>query len=126
MTTITISTKYDLVIKALQDSGMTTVTVDNETIDLVEFVADRKAKAIKKSTSKADEKKIAENKTIKDTILVVLENGKLRNGDIRKSVNEMLNADYSDSKISRMVTELKNDGTVVRTLDKKVAYFSLA
>lgn len=96
------------------------------TSEYVEVLEKIKTSVAKKSTSKADEKKAAENQSIKDCITEVLANGKMRNGDIRKAVNESMGTDYSDSKISRMVTEMKNDGIVIRTLDKKVAYFELA
>lgn len=80
----------------------------------------------KKSVSKADKERIAENDTIKATILDVLANGKGRVSDITKGVNDILGTDYTSNKVSAQVTVLKNDGMIIREVDKKVAYFSIA
>lgn len=81
----------------------------------------------KKSVSKADKAKIKENEAIRSAILEVLANaGRQRVSDITKAVNERMSADYTSNKISAQVTVLKGNGSIVREVDKKIAYFSLA
>lgn len=82
---------------------------------------------LKKSVSKADKAKIEENEAIRSAILEVLaEKGKQRVSDITKAVNERMSADYTSNKVSAQVTVLKGNGSVIREVEKKVAYFSLA
>lgn len=81
----------------------------------------------KKSISKADKAKIEENEAIRSAILEVLANaGRQRVSDITKAVNERMSADYTSNKVSAQVTVLKGNGSIVREVDKKIAYFSLA
>ena len=81
----------------------------------------------KKSVSKADKAKIEENEAIRSAILKVLaEKGKQRVSDITKAVNERMSTDYTSNKVSAQVTVLKGNGSVIREVEKKVAYFSLA
>lgn len=81
----------------------------------------------KKSVSKADKAKIEENEAIRSAILEVLASAnKQRVSDITKAVNERMSADYTSNKISAQVTVLKGNGSIVREVDKKIAYFSLA
>ena len=69
---------------------------------------------------------MAENETIRTAIVDFLANGKARVSDITKGVNEILGTDFTSNKVSAQVTVLKNDGTVIREVDKKIAFFSLA
>lgn len=118
---VTISQKFDMVIKALTEAEVTEV----DGINLIEFIEDRKVKAVKKSTSKADEKKAEERKIIEVAITDILtERGRMRNSDLTKAVNEVLNAEYQPQKISNIVSALVKGGEVTRTEEKKVAYFS--
>lgn len=81
----------------------------------------------KKSVSKADKAKIEENEAIRSAILEVLAStSKQRVSDITKAVNERMSADYTSNKVSAQVTVLKGNGSVIREVEKKVAYFSLA
>lgn len=81
----------------------------------------------KKSVSKADKAKIEENEAIRSAILEVLASAnKQRVSDITKAVNERMSADYTSNKVSAQVTVLKGNGSVIREVEKKVAYFSLA
>lgn len=79
----------------------------------------------KKSTSKADKAKAEENENIRSAILEVLANGKARVSDITKGVNEILGTDYTSNKVSAQVTVLKNEGSISREVEKKIAYFSV-
>lgn len=82
---------------------------------------------LKKSVSKTDKAKIEENEAIRSAILEVLaEKGKQRMSDITKAVNERMSADYTSNKVSAQVTVLKGNGSVIREVEKKIAYFSLA
>ena len=81
----------------------------------------------KKSVSKADKARVEENEAIRSAILEVLaEKNKQRVSDITKAVNSRMSADYTSNKISAQVTSLKDSGSIVREVEKKIAYFSLA
>lgn len=113
---VTIAQKYDMVIEALAQM--------ENTADLIEFIEDRKAKSVRKSGTKTEK---PENEGIRNAILEYLGGvEKARIADVTKGVNEILGTDYTSNKVSAQMTKLKNEGTVVRTLDKKVAYFEVA
>ena len=90
--------------------------------NVTEFLEDRLAKS-KKNSTKTEK---PENADIRTAILEVLANGKARISDITKGVNSILDSDYSSNKVSAQVTILKNEGTVIRTVEKKIAYFEIA
>ena len=90
--------------------------------NVTEFLEDRLEKS-KKNSTKTEK---PENADIRTAILEVLANGKARISDITKGVNYILESDYSSNKVSAQVTILKNEGTVVRTVEKKIAYFEVA
>ena len=117
---ITVAEKFDMVIKALENAEVTEVNG----IDLIEFLNDRKDKATRKSGTKAEK---PENADIRTAILEYLGTvGKARISDVTKGVNDILDTEYTSNKVSAQMTKLKNDGTVVREVEKKIAYFSLA
>ena len=86
--------------------------------------------AEKRSTpSKADKEKSAEHKAIADEIILVLSTEEtVTNGmtvsEMQKA-SEML-AGYSNQKISAILRKMVDSGTIVKTVDKKKSYFSLA
>ena len=86
--------------------------------------------AEKRSTpSKADKEKSAEHKAIADEIVLVLSTEEtVTNGmtvsEMQKA-SEML-AEYSNQKISAILRKMIDSGTVVKTVDKKKSYFSIA
>ena len=86
--------------------------------------------AEKRSTpSKADKEKSAEHKAIADEIILVLSTEEtVTNGmtvsEMQKA-SEML-AGYSNQKISAILRKMIESETVVKTVDKKKSYFSLA
>ena len=100
-------------------------TMENTT-EYVEVLDKIKASVSKKSVSKAEEARILENENIRTAIVDFLANGKARVSDITKGVNDILDTEYTSNKVSAQMTKLKNDGTVVREVDKKIAFFSLA
>ena len=86
--------------------------------------------AEKRSTpSKADKEKSAEHKAIADEIILVLSTEEtVTNGmtvsEMQKA-SEML-AGYSNQKISAILRKMIESETVVKTVDKKKSYFSIA
>ena len=86
--------------------------------------------AEKRSTpSKADKEKSAEHKAIADEIILVLSTEEtVTNG---MTVSEMQKASetlaqYSNQKISAILRKMVDNGTIVKTVDKKKSYFSIA
>ena len=100
-------------------------TMENTT-EYVEVLGKIKASVSKKSESKADKAKAEENGKIRNAITEVLDGRKMRVSDITKEVNEVLGTDFTSNKVSAQVTVLKNEGVIMREVEKKVAYFLLA
>ena len=117
---VTVAEKFDMVIEALTNAEVTEING----IDLIEFLNDRKDKATRKSGTKAEK---PENADIRTAIVEYLGTvDKARISDVTKGVNDILDTEYTSNKVSAQMTKLKNDGTVVREVEKKIAYFSLA
>ena len=114
-------TRVDALNKAIEVLG--SVEGNAQYIEVLDKI---KASVSKKSVSKADEARILENENIRTAIVDFLANGKARVSDITKAVNEALGTGFTSNKVSAQVTVLKNEGTVVREVDKKIAFFSLA
>lgn len=77
-----------------------------------------------KSNSRKNSAKNSENERVKENILRVM-------AEIGKPVrlSELLIKEPalgSQNKVNAMLTQLKNDGVIIRTIDKKAAYFSIA
>ena len=116
---VTVAEKFDMVIEALTNAEVTEVNG----IDLIEFLTDRKDKATRKSSTKAEK---PENADIRAAIIEYLGTvDKARISDVTKGVNDILGTDYTSNKVSAQMTKLKNDLAVVREVEKKIAYFSL-
>ena len=86
--------------------------------------------AEKRSTpSKADKEKSAEHKAIADEIILVLSTEEtVTNGmtvsEMQKASDKL--AEYSNQKISAILRKMVDNGTIVKTVDKKKSYFSIA
>lgn len=86
--------------------------------------------AEKRSTpSKADKEKSAEHKAIADEIVLVLSTEEtVTNGmtvsEMQKASDKL--AEYSNQKISAILRKMVDSGTIVKTVDKKKSYFSIA
>lgn len=86
--------------------------------------------AEKRSTpSKADKEKSAEHKAIADEIILVLSTEEtVTNGmtvsEMQKASDKL--AEYSNQKISAILRKMVESGMVVKTVDKKKSYFSVA
>lgn len=100
----------------------------SETVVKLSGMAEKLAE--KRSTpSKADKEKSAEHKAIADEIILVLSTEEtVTNGmtvsEMQKA-SEML-AGYSNQKISAILRKMVDSGTIVKTVDKKKSYFSIA
>lgn len=114
---MTIAQKYDALIEICSE-----MEINLDGFDVIEFLEDRKAKSVK-TGAKAEK---PENAEIRSAIIEVLGEGRMRLSEITDKVNEVLGAEYTPNKVSAQVTKLKIDGTVVREVEKKVAYFKVA
>ena len=86
--------------------------------------------AEKRSTpSKADKEKSAEHKVIADEIILVLSTEEtvttgMTVSEMQKASDKL--AEYSNQKISAILRKMVDSGAVVKTVDKKKSYFSIA
>ena len=96
--------------------------------DLVEFVDGRVAQLDKKnSAERKPTAKQVENAGFKQEILSYMEQGILyASADIAKSVPALVEAGVSANRVTAMLTQLVNDGAIVRTVDKRKSFYSLA
>ena len=99
-----------------------------ENADLVAFIEhevellDRKNTAERKPTPKQ-----VENEGFKADILTWMEpNTQYMAGDILKGVPSIVASGMSVNRVSAMLTQLVNDGAVIRTEEKRKNYYSLA
>lgn len=99
-----------------------------ENADLVAFIEheiellDKKNSAERKPTAKQ-----TENAGFKSDILGWMENGQLYTvADIVKGVPSIVAAGISANRVTAMVTQLVGDGSIVKTVDKRKSFYSLA
>lgn len=92
--------------------------------ELLDFIDHEVELLTNKNSKKTPTKTQKENEDIKKNILDILGNSDhpLTVADIMGQ----LSGDFTNQKISAILTLLKKDGAVVRTEDKKKAYFALA
>ena len=117
--------KYGMLLGVLNGEMLSN---ENKTI-LEEFIGNEVA-LLERKASKVDSKKNEEHETLMGAIKVALYNkgDKMTCSEIVKAVNSAEGSDYSLNKISAMLTKMgeKGSGEVVKTMEKKVAYFTLA
>lgn len=118
-TKITLAQKYDAIIEAIADMDI----VFDDGTSAIDFLADRKSKLSKAGSSKAAEKKKADNENLKDIVVTALADAKLRVSDIVK-LPAIAERDLSSSKVTYLLGSLVKDGRVERSTDKKVAFYS--
>jgi len=96
--------------------------------DLVEFVDGRVAQLDKKnSAERKPTAKQVENAGFKADIVAYMEPSvRYLSADLAKSVPSIVAAGISANRVTAMLTQLVNDGTLVRTEDKRKNYYSLA
>lgn len=93
--------------------------IDRE--DLATFIDGRIEVLDKKTANKKATAKQEENEALKGEILALMATDK----DKRFTVGELIKTfGVSSQKMSALLTQMVNAGTVVRTVEKKVAYFS--
>lgn len=112
-------------------NGVDVTLADTEISEAVAKLSGMAEKlAEKRSTpSKADKEKSAEHKAIADEIILVLSTEE--NVTTGMTVSEMQKASemlagYSNQKISAILRKMIDNGMIVKTVDKKKSYFSLA
>ena len=113
---ITIAEQFDEVIAILKDNGFE---------EQATFIEGRKDKHLAKNTNRKPTKAQSENEILKTAILDAMVEGTLY------TINDMIKAfpcvsEFSTSKVSALVKQLKDSGLVVRTENKGRAYFSKA
>ena len=94
--------------------------------ELVAFI-EHEVELLTKKNSRSDKptKTQVENEAIKTQILSILERvGKPMT--VTQLLAESELADLSNQKVSALLTQLRKSGEVVRTIEKKVAFYSLA
>lgn len=112
-------------------NGVDVTLADTEISEAVAKLSGMAEKlAEKRSTpSKADKEKSAEHKAIADEIILVLSTEETVTSGMTVSemqkASEML-AEYSNQKISAILRKMVDNGTIVKTVDKKKSYFSIA
>ena len=96
--------------------------------DLVEFVDGRVAQLDKKnSAERKPTAKQVENANFKADILAWMEPDTLYlSAEVVKGVPSIVDAGVSAQRVSAMLTQLVNDGAIVRTEEKRKNYYSLA
>lgn len=93
--------------------------------ELVAFI-DHEVELLDKKNAKSGTptKKQIQNNAIKDTLLSVMSDTPMTISEIQALVPS--GEEMSNQKISALLTALKNDGKIVRTVEKRVAYFAKA
>lgn len=94
--------------------------------ELAKFFESRIELLDKKSSNKKPTKTQTENVELKNEILEVLANAEkpITVSEIIKTSESL--ADLSNQKVSALVKQLVDSGEVVKTIEKKVSYFSVA
>ena len=113
---ITIGEQFNEVIEILKANGYEAQA---------QFIAERAEKHNAKNANRKPSKVQTENETIKVAILENMVDGTLY------TINDMIKtfpcvSEFSTSKVSALVKQLKDNGQVVRTENKGRAYFSKA
>ena len=103
------------------------MALDNALAVVTDTETREKLMALKTSLAKKHIKQKTEkdkaNEAIMDSIANILSDGS------KKTVTEIMVAlgnEYTSQKVTALVRKMKGDGTVGRTVDSRVAYFSLA
>jgi hypothetical protein len=92
----------------------------------VKAFCEKKLAQLQNKTAKVDTAKAEARAELFEDIKSILADGKATASEVMKSYNAMKGEDFSLPKITNALTALVNNGDVVRTTEKKVAYFDLA
>ena len=127
MKKITKKEMFNVISSYLSDNAIEIIgEVEEQEITLamaLEFI-DKELAQLEKKSSSRNSAKNAENEKLKEEILATMEEiGKpARLSEIITKNPEL----GSQNKVNAMLTQMKQDGVIIRTLDKKAAYFSIA
>ena len=127
MKKITKKEMFNVISNYLSDNAIEIIgEVEEQEITLamaLEFI-DKELAQLEKKSSSRNSAKNAENEKLKEEILATMEEiGKpARLSEIITKNPEL----GSQNKVNAMLTQMKQDGVIIRTLDKKAAYFSIA
>lgn len=119
MQKMTIATKFDEIAKMVR--GEESALSVEEALD---FLADRKDKAQKKAGTRKPTATQKANEGIKAVILDNLTAKGITVTEMMQNIPDL--AGYSNQKLSAILRQMVIDGSVVKTVDKKKSYFSLA
>ena len=116
---VTIRSQFEEVKAELLKAGRT---------DLAEFIDGRIAQTVKKNaTVRKPTAKQVENEGFKADIVAYMEPNVLYTaGDILKGVPSIVAAGMSVNRVSALMTQLKESGAVITTVDKRKNFYSLA
>jgi len=95
---------------------------------LVEFIKNEIELLVKKAENRASKPSVrqAENAEIKSAIITSMEKGKMyRCAEIKAMIPELAKGEGTQ-RTARLCNDLKEEGLLVKTVDKKVVYFALA
>ena len=116
---VTVRSQFEDVRKVLADAGRD---------DLVEFIDGRIAQTVKKNSAvrKPTAKQI-ENDGFKTDILGWMEADTVYSaGDVLKGVPSIVASGMSINRVSALMTQLVESGAVVKTVDKRKNFYTLA
>jgi hypothetical protein len=131
-TKVTKKEKYTLIKSILEGNYMPT----DEELEMLKEFCDSETDLLDRKASRVDVKKNAKHDTIAEAIKVVLfrANAPMQCGAIAKGVSTELGEDISLNMTSAILRKMcpptdsnpNGTGEVVKTIEKKVSYFSLA
>lgn len=120
---ITKAKKYEDIIAILRGTPSADSISTEQAIEFLEYEKDLVSKK-NSSVSKKQAKTQEENNKYKDIIVSYLkENGKRTVSELIKEINEL--KEFSNQKVTNLVTDLKNAGIVTNTKEKGKSYFSV-
>lgn len=111
-----------------QFEAVKAVLLANGENELAEFIDGRIAQTVKKnSTERKPTAKQIENDGFKSDILGWMENDTVyAAGDILKGVPSIVASGMSINRVSALMTQLVESGAVIKTVDKRKNFYSLA
>ena len=101
-----------------------TLAAANDRSDIVEFAEGRIAVLEKKAGNKKPTKTQEENEVLKGVILNTLTTEGVTVTELQGKADEL--SVLSNQRVSALLRQLVTDGKVVKNIDKKKSYFSLA
>ena len=125
MSTTSTSTKVTKKERFAQLMAIVNASQVENSAELVAFI-EHEVELLNKKNSRSGKPtaRQVENEEIKATILSVMERvGKPMT--ITQLLAEIGNSELSNQRVSALVTQLKDSGEVIRTVEKKVAFYSL-